>query len=231
MSNVSPAIDASWKEALNDEFAASYFASLKAFLVAERAKAQVFPPGPLIFSAFNNTPLPAVKVVIIGQDPYHGRGQANGLCFSVGRTVAKPPSLTNIFKELEADLGIPVPPHGDLGAWARQGVLLLNATLTVREGQAGSHQGKGWERFTDAVIRVVSQQREGLVFMLWGRYAQSKEALIDTTRNHLVLKAAHPSPLAGGAFFGCRHFSKANKHLESLGLTGIDWRTDVPVSA
>jgi uracil-DNA glycosylase len=218
-------IEETWKKELISEFNASYFKQLKAFLVAEREKYTIFPPGKLIFAAFNDTPFDKVKVVIIGQDPYHGRGQANGLCFSVGPTVQKPPSLVNIFKELQDDLGIPIPEKGGLEPWAEQGVLLLNATLTVREGQPGSHQGKGWEQFTDAVIKKISDEKEGIVFLLWGRYAQSKEGLIDASK-HFILKAAHPSPLARGAFFGCKHFSKTNKILTDQGKTPIDWRIE-----
>lgn len=218
-------IEETWKIELASEFNAPYFKQLKSFLVTEREKYTIFPPGKLIFAAFNDTPFDKVKVVILGQDPYHGRGQANGLCFSVGPTVPKPPSLINIFKELQDDLGIPVPEKGGLEPWAAQGVLLLNATLTVREGQAGSHQGKGWEQFTDAVIRKISEEKQGIVFLLWGRYAHSKEGLINADK-HFILKAAHPSPLARGAFFGCKHFSKTNKILEHQRKTPIDWRIE-----
>jgi uracil-DNA glycosylase len=217
------AIEDTWKNELKEEFNAPYFKQLKSFLVEERQKYTIFPPGKLIFAAFNNTPFDKVKVVIIGQDPYHGRGQANGLCFSVGPNVPKPPSLVNIFKELQSDLGFPIPEKGGLEPWAQQGVLLLNATLTVREGQAGSHQGKGWEQFTDAVIRKVSDEKKGIVFLLWGRFAHSKEELINADK-HFILKAAHPSPLARGAFFGCKHFSKTNKILEHEGKKPIDWK-------
>jgi uracil-DNA glycosylase len=178
----------------------------------------------LIFNAFNHTPFDKVKVVLLGQDPYHGPGQAHGLCFSVQRGVPPPPSLKNMFKELRDDVGFRIPAHGNLEAWADQGVFLLNATLTVRAGEAGSHQGKGWETFTAAAVRRLSEKREGLVFLLWGRFAHQKEALIDTSRHH-VLKAAHPSPLsAHNGFFGCRHFSKANALLEKQGLKPIDWQ-------
>jgi uracil-DNA glycosylase len=217
------AIEDTWKNALKDEFNASYFKQLKSFLVEERQKYTIFPPGKLIFAAFDNTSFDDVKVVIIGQDPYHGRGQANGLCFSVGPNVPKPPSLVNIFKELQSDLGFPIPEKGGLEPWAQQGVLLLNATLTVREGQAASHQGKGWEQFTDAVIRKISDEKKGIVFLLWGRFAHSKEELINADK-HFILKAAHPSPLARGAFFGCKHFSKTNKILEHEGKRPIDWK-------
>lgn len=219
------AIEETWKKALYDEFQSPYFKQLKVFLVQEREKYTIFPPGKLIFSAFNYTPFDEVKVVIIGQDPYHGNGQANGLCFSVGPNVPKPPSLVNIFKELQSDLGFPIPEKGGLEKWAQQGVLLLNATLTVREGQAGSHQGKGWEQFTDAVIKKISSGKKGVVFLLWGRFAHTKEELIDANK-HFILKAAHPSPLARGAFFGCKHFSKTNKILEQLGIQPIDWRIE-----
>ena len=193
-------IDASWKAILKDEFAAPYFSKLKEFLIEEKKLYNVYPPGNRIFAAFNHTPFDKVKVVIIGQDPYHGPGQANGLCFSVSDSVKKPPSLVNIFKELQTDLGIPIPQSGNLEPWADQGILLLNATLTVRANHPGSHQKKGWEQFTDAVIHKISEQKKGVVFILWGKYAQTKEALIDTNK-HFILKAAHPSPLAGGAFF------------------------------
>ena len=186
-------IDASWKAILKDEFAAPYFSKLKEFLIEEKKLYNVYPPGNRIFAAFNHTPFDKVKVVIIGQDPYHGPGQANGLCFSVSDSVKKPPSLVNIFKELQTDLGIPIPQSGNLEPWADQGILLLNATLTVRANHPGSHQKKGWEQFTDAVIHKISEQKKGVVFILWGKYAQTKEALIDTNK-HFILKAAHPSP-------------------------------------
>ena len=223
MGNIKPEIEESWRKVLQDEFQAPYFAELKAFLVAEKKKFRVFPPGPQIFSAFNHTPFEKVRVVLLGQDPYHGPGQAHGLCFSVSKGITRPPSLVNIFKELNADLGLAVPSHGNLEQWAEQGVLLLNATLTVRANQAGSHQNKGWERFTDAAISALSEKRNGLVFLLWGSYAQAKEMLIDTGRHH-VLKAPHPSPLsASRGFFGCRHFSMTNQILKSQGLQEIDW--------
>ena len=191
---------------------------------AEKQMGRVFPPGNQIFAAFNYTPFNELKVVIIGQDPYHGFGQANGLCFSVADGVRKPPSLVNIFKEIQDDLSIPVPDSGNLEKWAKQGVLLLNATLTVREGQAGSHQNKGWEQFTDTVIKTISDKKEGVIFLLWGNYAKAKEALIDASR-HYILSAPHPSPLARGGFFGCRHFSKTNELLQKMGKTPVDWRT------
>jgi len=221
---INPQIDPTWKEALANEFESGYFSKLKEFLVNEKAKHSVFPPGKLIFNAFDLTPFPAVKVVLLGQDPYHNIGQAHGLCFSVPDGVAHPKSLINIFKELHDDLGIAVPRSGNLEKWARQGVLLLNATLTVRAHQAGSHQGQGWEIFTDAVIRTLSEQRSGIVFLLWGNYAQAKEALIDTSK-HFVLKTVHPSPLsASRGFFGCKHFSKTNQILQRNGNEPIDWR-------
>lgn len=223
MEPIKPTIEESWKNVLQDEFNKSYFVDLKEFLVEERKKFRIFPPGPLIFNAFNHTPFEKVKVVFIGQDPYHGYGQAHGLCFSVPEGVAKPPSLENIFKELQNDLGIPVSSHGNLVKWADQGVMLLNATLTVRENQAGSHQNKGWETFTDAVISKLSEQKKDLVFVLWGNYAIAKRILIDITRHH-ILTAAHPSPFSvHKGFFGCRHFSKINEILVSSGMEPIDW--------
>lgn len=220
---INPDIEESWKEALNNEFQREYFITLKAFLLQEKKQYIIYPPGASIFSAFNHTPVDKVKVVILGQDPYHGPGQAHGLCFSVPRGVAAPPSLVNIFKELKTELGIPAPNHGNLEKWADQGVLLLNATLTVRANQAGSHQKKGWEQFTDQVIRELSVRHSGLVFLLWGNYARAKETLIDTTKHH-VLKAAHPSPLSAyNGFFGCGHFTKTNELLQQQGLTPIDW--------
>jgi uracil-DNA glycosylase len=222
MSTVNPQIEETWKQLLLKEFDAPYFLELKKFLVQEKSRASVFPPGPLVFEAFNRTPFNEVRVVIIGQDPYHGAGQANGMSFSVAPGVRHPPSLVNIFKELQNDMGLPYPKSGDLGVWADQGVLLLNATLTVTENLAGSHQGKGWETFTDAVIREVSKRKEGVVFLLWGKFAQSKEVLIDKQK-HFILTAAHPSPLARGAFFGNKHFSKTNRILEEQGLDPIDW--------
>lgn len=223
MAEINPVIHESWKAILGNEFGSSYFISLKTFLVEEKHKYVIYPPGSQIFSAFDFTPFENVKVVILGQDPYHGKGQANGLCFSVSDGIQKPPSLQNIFKELQSDLGIPISKSGNLESWAKQGVLLLNATLTVREGQAGSHQNKGWEMFTDAVIRSLSQQRSGLVFLLWGAYAQAKAKMIDVTKHH-ILKAAHPSPLSAyNGFFGCRHFSKANALLRQMGKEEINW--------
>ncbi len=224
MHSIKPQIDDSWAEILQTEFQASYFAELKAFLLQERASHTVFPPGPLIFSAFNRTPVHRVKAVILGQDPYHGKGQAHGLCFSVNDGVRHPPSLQNIFKEMKDDLGTPIPSSGDLGKWADNGALLLNATLTVREKEPGSHQGHGWERFTDAAIARLSEKRSGLVFLLWGSFAQQKEPLIAKDRGHLVLKAPHPSPFsAHKGFFGCRHFSRTNAFLRARGEEPIDW--------
>ena len=217
-------IDPSWYSVLQPQFEASYFAQLKEFLVAERQQHTCYPPGSLIFNAFDSTPFDHVKVVILGQDPYHEPGQAMGLCFSVPQGIQVPPSLVNIITEINADLGTDIPKScGDLSGWARQGVLLLNATLTVRAHQAGSHQRHGWELFTDAAIQALSQQRSGLVFLLWGSYAIAKKSLIDTSR-HLVLTAPHPSPLSAyRGFFGCRHFSQANAYLVAHGQQPIDW--------
>ena len=216
-------IDESWRERLQSEFDAPYFALLTDFVRHEYATTRVYPPGSQMFAAFDACPFDKVKVVILGQDPYHEPGQAHGLCFSVNDGVTFPPSLQNIFKEIHDDIGTPVPMSGDLTRWANQGVLLLNATLTVRAHQAGSHQGKGWEEFTDAVIRRLNDEREHIVFMLWGAYAQKKGAFIDRTR-HCVLTAPHPSPLsADRGFFGCKHFSKANAYFRSKGLAEIEW--------
>jgi uracil-DNA glycosylase len=224
MEKVNPQIEESWKRSLWEAFQSDYFKDLKQFLREEKAQHTVYPPGPLIFNAYNRTPLDRVRVVILGQDPYHGKGQAHGLCFSVPEGIKPPPSLVNIFKEIAADLSLPVPRNGTLERWADQGVMLLNATLTVRANQAGSHQNKGWETFTDHTIRIISQQREHVVFLLWGRYAQAKEVLIDVSK-HRVLKAPHPSPFsASNGFFGCRHFSKTNNYLKEHGLKEIDWR-------
>lgn len=217
-------IEQSWKDALADEFGKPYFESLVRFLHKEKSEGKkVFPPGSQIFRAFDLTPLNQVKVVILGQDPYHGSGQAHGLSFSVPDGVPAPPSLKNIFKEIESDLDIKMSGYPNLENWARQGVLLLNAVLTVRSGEAASHSRIGWEQFTDAVIRYISENCEGVVFMLWGNFARGKKDLIDSQR-HCVLEAAHPSPLARGAFFGCRHFSKANAYLQADGRTPIDWK-------
>ena len=216
-------IDQSWKQHLQTEFDKPYFKTLTDFVRNEYAHGPVYPPGKLIFNAFDLCPFDKVKVVIIGQDPYHEPGQAHGLCFSVQDGVPFPPSLRNIFKEISDDLGKPVPVSGDLTRWARQGVLLLNATLTVHAGQAGSHQGRGWEEFTDAVIKELNTSRDGLVFILWGSYAKKKGAVIDRNR-HLVLSSAHPSPLSAyNGFFGNHHFSLTNKWLEEHGEKPIEW--------
>lgn len=217
-------IEQSWKDALAPEFEKPYFQELVRFLHAEKAAGKViYPPGSLIFRAFDLTPVENVKVVIMGQDPYHGPGQAMGLSFSVPDGIQTPPSLRNIFKEIDDDLGIRMSGRPNLENWARQGVLLLNSVLTVQAGIAASHSRIGWQQFTDAVISYLSAHSKGIVFLLWGRYAQEKAALVDTSRHH-VLMAAHPSPLAGGAFFGCRHFSKTNEILLSEGKTPIDWQ-------
>lgn len=216
-------IEESWKRVLAPEFEKPYFQDLVARLHQEKREGRtIYPPGSLIFNAFNLTPFDRVRVVIIGQDPYHGPGQAEGLSFSVPHGVPVPPSLVNIYHEIETDLGVTLHKDGSLRGWAEQGVFLLNAVLTVRAGEPTSHSRIGWTEFTDAVIRTLSERREGLVFLLWGNFARSKRELIDTSR-HTVLEAAHPSPLARGAFFGCRHFSQANRILESEGLPSIDW--------
>ena len=216
-------IEESWKQVLQPEFDKPYFGILTDFVRKEYREGPVFPPGNMIFNAFNLCPFDKVKVVLLGQDPYHGPGQAHGLCFSVNDGVEFPPSLVNIFKEIKEDLGHEVPSTGNLTRWAEQGVLLLNATLTVRAHQAGSHQNKGWEEFTDAAIRALAEQKEHLVFMLWGRYAQQKGAFIDR-KKHLVLSSAHPSPLSAyRGFFGNKHFSKANEYLTAHGEQPINW--------
>ena len=217
-------IEPQWKRVLAEEFEKEYFKNLVAFLHEEKESGKIiYPPGPLIFNAFNLTPFDDVKVVILGQDPYHNIGQAHGLSFSVPEGVTPPPSLKNIYREIEKDLGISLNgKSGDLEGWAKQGVFLLNAILTVRAGIAASHSKCGWEIFTDAVIKALSERKQGIVFMLWGNFAKSKKSLIDTSK-HTVLEAAHPSPLAGGAFFGCRHFSKCNEVLKREGLSPIDW--------
>jgi uracil-DNA glycosylase len=213
----------SWKDRLKDEFQKPYFSNLTEFVKSEYTSNVVYPPGKEIFRAFDCCDFEQVKVVIIGQDPYHGEGQANGLCFSVRKGVRMPPSLVNIFKEIRNDLGKPIPQSGELERWANQGVLLLNATLTVRAGSPGSHQNKGWEEFTDAVIRKISSEKENVVFLLWGAYAQKKGEIIDRNK-HYVLMSAHPSPFsADRGFFGNKHFSKANQYLASKGLKEIDW--------
>ena len=217
-------IEQSWKDALAGEFDKPYFASLVRFLHEEKSAGQkIYPPGSQIFKAFELTPLDDLKVVILGQDPYHGPGQAHGLSFSVPEGVPAPPSLKNIFKEIETDMGIRMSGYPNLEKWARQGVLMLNAVLTVRAGAAASHSRIGWEQFTDAVIRYISDNCDGVVFLLWGNFARSKRELIDVSRHH-VLEAAHPSPLARGAFFGCRHFSRTNEILSSQGKTPVDWQ-------
>lgn len=217
-------LEKSWLSHLEGEFEQPYMQKLRDFLLTRKQhQAVIYPPGKLIFNALNSTPFDRVRVVILGQDPYHGPGQAHGLCFSVLPGVRTPPSLANIYREIESDLGMTLPDHGSLQSWADQGVLLLNAVLTVERGQAGSHQGKGWEIFTDAVVQKLNDKREGLVFMLWGSYAQKKGSVIDR-RKHLVLKAPHPSPLsAHRGFLGCRHFSKANDYLQQHGQQPIDW--------
>lgn len=216
-------IDDSWAPLLADEFEKPYFQTLISFVRSEYSQYRCFPPGQLIFNAFNTTPYGKVKVVLLGQDPYHEPGQAHGLCFSVNDGIPFPPSLVNIFKEIQTDIGTPVPSSGNLTRWAQQGVLLLNATLTVREHQAGSHQRRGWETFTDSVIRILSDTRENLVFILWGGYAQSKSYLIDSNK-HLVLRSAHPSPLSAyRGFFGNHHFSLTNQYLISKGIEPIVW--------
>ncbi|MES2986521.1 MAG: uracil-DNA glycosylase [Pseudomonadota bacterium] len=231
-----PKLHPSWLEPLRGEFADPYMAALREFLVAEKAAGkQIFPASANWFRALDLTPLDEVRVVILGQDPYHGEGQAHGLCFSVQPGVRTPPSLQNIYKEMEADLGIPRARHGFLEHWAEQGVLLLNSVLTVQMGEAASHQGRGWERFTDAVIRLVNARPEPAVFLLWGSHAQKKAAFVDSIDKggrHLVLKAPHPSPLSAyTGFLGCRHFSQANAFLESRGLEPIDWALPEPESA
>ncbi len=220
---LNPQIEESWLNVLTNEFDQPYFANLKSFLVEERRQYAVYPPGSLIFNAFAHTPFEKAKVVILGQDPYHGKGQAHGLSFSVPDGVKPPPSLVNMFKEIQTDLGITPSTSGNLECWADQGVFLLNATLTVRAATAGSHQNKGWETFTDKVIESLSTGREHLVFMLWGNYARAKKSLIDTQK-HLVLEAPHPSPFsANNGFFGCKHFSKANEYLRQHGIDPVDW--------
>lgn len=218
-------IESSWKEVLKDEFSKPYFQQVVMHIKTEKLQGKViYPPGPYIFNAFNTTPVDHVKVVILGQDPYHGPGQAHGLCFSVQNGVPPPPSLINIFKELHDDIGVEIPNHGNLTHWAQQGVFLLNASLTVRAGEPMSHAKIGWATFTDTVIRRISDLKAHVVFMLWGKFAQEKKILIDETK-HLVLKAAHPSPLSAHAgFLGCRHFSKANEWLISKGIDPVDWK-------
>lgn len=218
-------IEESWKDILKEEFIKVYFQQIVTFLKAEKSAGRIiYPPGPLIFNAFNKTPFSKVEVVLLGQDPYHNKGQAHGLSFSVPDGIPKPPSLVNIFKELENDLGIPPPKNGNLEKWATQGVLLLNASLTVRQNEPGSHSKIGWLQFTDVVISKISEQKKGIVFLLWGKFAQDKQSLIDETK-HYVLKAAHPSPFsADKGFFGCKHFSKTNELLALQHKESIDWK-------
>jgi uracil-DNA glycosylase len=218
-------IEPRWKEVLNPEFSKPYFRQIVLHLRTEKSQNKIiYPPGGLIFNAFENTPIDKVKVVILGQDPYHGPGQAHGLCFSVPDGIAQPPSLVNIFTELHNDLGVPIPKHGNLTKWAQQGVFLLNASLTVRAAEPMSHSKIGWAEFTDCVIRKISEQKGHVVFMLWGKFAQEKRVLIDESK-HLILKAAHPSPLSASAgFMGCRHFSKANEYLVKNGIDPVDWK-------
>lgn len=216
-------IEDSWKEQLSEEFQKPYFATLAEFVRKEYTERKIYPPAKLIFNAFDRCKFEDVKVVILGQDPYHGPGQAHGLCFSVNDGIQYPPSLQNIFKEISSDIQVPIPSSGNLERWADQGVLLLNATLTVRASQAGSHQKKGWETFTDAVIKTVSENQEGVVFILWGSYAQKKSVMIDSSK-HLILKSVHPSPLSAyRGFFGCKHFSKTNEYLISKDKAPIQW--------
>src|SRR5829696_7072937 len=217
-------MESSWKEALEDEFKKPYFKQIVEHLKTEKAQGKtIYPPGSLIFNAFDKTPLEKVKAVILGQDPYHGPRQAMGLSFSVPKGVAPPPSLINIFKELHDDVGVPIPNHGNLTHWAEQGVFLLNASLTVRAGEPMSHSKIGWAEFTNTVIKKISEEKEHVVFLLWGKFAQEKRVLIDESK-HLILRSVHPSPLsASGGFFGCRHFSKTNQYLMSYGIDPIDW--------
>jgi uracil-DNA glycosylase len=217
-------IEASWKKILKEEFNKPYFQQIVHHLKTEKTQGKtIYPPGPFIFNAFNTTPIDKIKIVILGQDPYHGPGQAHGLCFSVQNGTPPPPSLINIFKELHEDIGISIPDHGNLTKWADQGVFLLNASLTVRAGDPMSHSKIGWATFTDTVIKKISDERQNVVFMLWGKFAQEKRVLIDE-KKHLILRSVHPSPLsASGGFFGCRHFSKANEYLMSKGIDPVDW--------
>jgi uracil-DNA glycosylase len=217
-------IEASWKEVLKGEFIKPYFQQIPLHIKTEKSQGKIiYPPGSLIFNAFNTTPFDKVKLVILGQDPYHGQGQAHGLCFSVQNGVPPPPSLMNIFKELQEDIGIDIPNHGNLTHWAQQGVFLLNASLTVRAGEPMSHSKIGWAAFTDTVIKKISEQKKNVVFLLWGKFAQEKRVLIDETK-HCILRSVHPSPLSAyGGFFGCKHFSKTNEYLVSKGIDPIDW--------
>lgn len=218
-------IEESWKKVLKDEFSKPYFQQIPLHIKTEKAQGKIiYPPGSVIFNAFNTTPFDKVKVVILGQDPYHGPGQAHGLCFSVSYGVPPPPSLVNIFKELQDDIGVPIPDHGNLTRWAEQGVFLLNASLTVRAGEPMSHARIGWAEFTNTVIRKISEEKNNVVFLLWGKFAQEKKALIDESK-HCILRSVHPSPLSAfGGFFGCKHFSKANEYLVSKGIDPVDWK-------
>lgn len=218
-------MEASWKKMLKNEFTKPYFQQIPLHLKTEKSQGKIlYPPGSLIFNAFNTTPFEKVKVVIIGQDPYHGAGQAHGLCFSVPYGIPPPPSLLNIFKELQDDIGIPIPSHGNLTHWAEQGVFLLNASLTVRAGEPMSHSKIGWASFTDTVIKTISEKKKNVVFLLWGKFAQEKRVLIDESK-HLILRSVHPSPLSAyGGFFGCKHFSKTNEYLVAKGIDPIDWK-------
>ena len=224
MVDIDPELEHSWKKILIDEFQKDYFKQLKLFLLDEKKKYRVFPEGKNMFTAFNLTPFNNVKVVILGQDPYHGNEQAHGLSFSVEDGIKQPPSLKNIFKELSSDLDLSIPVSGNLSSWAKQGVLLLNATLSVRAGKAGSHQKRGWEQFTNRVIREISDKKENVIFLLWGRFAQNKAELIDK-KKHYILKASHPSPFSAySGFFGCKHFSKTNEILKSQDVEKINWK-------
>ncbi len=224
MPKINPKIHESWLNVLYDEFNSPYFLDLKKFLIEEKKNYIIYPPGSKIFAAYDNTPFDKVKVVIIGQDPYHNPNQAHGMCFSVNKEVPIPPSLQNIFKELKDDIGCDIPDNGNLTKWAKEGVLLLNAVLTVRQYSAGSHRNKGWENFTNATIKILSEQKNNLVFILWGNYAKEKQSLIDSSK-HLILTATHPSPLSAnrGGFFGCRHFSKTNEYLIKHNIEPINW--------
>ncbi len=227
MANIDVKIESSWKKVLKEEFEKEYFQKIRSTLKEEVKTHTIFPPGPEIFAAFNHTPFGEAKVVIIGQDPYHGDHQANGMCFSVKEGISHPPSLINIFKEIQQNLGLPYPKSGDLTPWADQGVLLLNATLTVRKAKANSHQGIGWQQFTDAVIQKISDEKEGVIFLLWGGFAKKKGAKIDRSKHH-VLTTGHPSPLSAnrGLWFGNKHFSQTNDLLKRIGKREIDWRVE-----
>jgi uracil-DNA glycosylase len=224
MESLKVKIEESWYRVLREEFDKQYFSNIVSQLKSEKAAGKIiYPPGPLLFNAFEKTPFDNVKVIIIGQDPYHNPGQAMGLCFSVPKGIKTPASLVNIYKELKSDLGCEIPPHGDLSRWAEQGVFLLNAILSVEQNLAGSHKNFGWQDFTDSVIKILSEQKSGLVFLLWGNFARNKRVLIDSEK-HLILESAHPSPLAGNAFQGNKHFSKTNQYLITQGKTPINWQ-------